>query len=317
MEKTVVSVVIPTRNRPEIVCRAVRSALDQTFRNLEVIVVIDGPDPATCVALAGIDDPRLRVIHLTESAGGSSTRNIGAEAASGEWIALLDDDDEWFPEKIEIQFAEASRANDSRLIIACQYLSRFNHGDMVRPTAFPRPNQPISEYLYCRTPWLRPQEGCIQTSTLLIPRKLLLEVPFTPGLRRNQDADWLLRAVPASGQPIHVVPRTLGIFHNEKAPGRINSNLDWRYSHDWAVRNRSLFTRKAIAFYFATYCLHTAMRQNAGLWAAGRLFLSCFAYGHLSPKVLWFFLRHAFLTPVIQPLLSSHAHMYVQLRMNR
>src|SRR4051794_6615715 len=103
MNKTVVSVVIPTRNRPELVCRAVRSALGQNFPHIEVIVVIDGPDIATSSALAEIDDHRLRAISLKESVGGSATRNIGAQNARGDWIALLDDDDEWFTEKIEVQ----------------------------------------------------------------------------------------------------------------------------------------------------------------------------------------------------------------------
>src|SRR5687768_2514241 len=89
-----VSVVIPTRARPELVRRAVRSALDQTLRDIEVVVVVDGPDPPTRQTLADIDDSRLRVVELAERGGAPAARNAGVRHARGRWTALLDDDDE-------------------------------------------------------------------------------------------------------------------------------------------------------------------------------------------------------------------------------
>jgi glycosyltransferase involved in cell wall biosynthesis len=102
-----VSVVIPTRYRPEMVCRSVLSALRQTHPNLEVIVVVDGPDPLTIAALGALDDPRLRTVPLPENVGGSDARNCGVRTSKGEWIAFLDDDDEWLPQKLEKQLALA------------------------------------------------------------------------------------------------------------------------------------------------------------------------------------------------------------------
>ena len=78
-----VSVVIPTRNRPTLVVRAVKSALAQTLTDIEVIVVIDGQDPETFEALHAIVDLRVRVISLSESVGGSEARNVGVRAGSG------------------------------------------------------------------------------------------------------------------------------------------------------------------------------------------------------------------------------------------
>ena len=98
-----VSAVIPTRNRHQLVLRAVHSVLTQTYENLEAIVVIDGPDSVTRSALGAIVDPRLRVVELEHSVGGSDARNRGVREARGEWVALLDDDDEWLPSKIEKQ----------------------------------------------------------------------------------------------------------------------------------------------------------------------------------------------------------------------
>ena len=66
-----VSVVIPTRNRPRDLVRAIHSVLAQSFSDLEVVVVVDGPDPMTIQALSEIDDQRLRWLALAESVGGA------------------------------------------------------------------------------------------------------------------------------------------------------------------------------------------------------------------------------------------------------
>ena len=82
-----VSVVIPTRFRPGLVTRAIRSALAQTVDNIEVIVVIDGPDDETVAALAAIGDPRLRALPLPERGGAPNARNMGVREARAPWTA--------------------------------------------------------------------------------------------------------------------------------------------------------------------------------------------------------------------------------------
>src|SRR4051794_29614638 len=99
MKSPMVSVVIPTRNRPNLVIRAVQSALAQSLTDIEVVVVVDGPDAATIRALSAISDSHLRVICIANSVGGAEARNIGIRESRGEFIALLDDDDVWCPEK--------------------------------------------------------------------------------------------------------------------------------------------------------------------------------------------------------------------------
>jgi glycosyltransferase involved in cell wall biosynthesis len=138
-ERPLVSVVTPTRFRPQLVCRAVRSALAQTFVDLEVVVVIDGRDPEARAALEAIQDPRLRVVALEQNAGGSEARNIGVREARGKWKALLDDDDEWYPAKIEKQFALAETLPGKRVVVACQYYDTQGETQLLRPRRFPKP----------------------------------------------------------------------------------------------------------------------------------------------------------------------------------
>lgn len=98
-----VSVIIPVYNRAELVKRAVESALRQSFRDFEMIVVDDGSDDGTCSALE-VCSHEIRVIRQSHR-GVSAARNRGIRESSGELIAFLDSDDEWLPQKLERQIA--------------------------------------------------------------------------------------------------------------------------------------------------------------------------------------------------------------------
>jgi glycosyltransferase involved in cell wall biosynthesis len=96
-----VSAIIPAFNRELTIARSVRSALSQTYNNLEVIVVDDGSRDGTVEALAEFES---RILILRQTNGGPSlARNFGASKARGAIIAFLDSDDEWLPDKIEKQ----------------------------------------------------------------------------------------------------------------------------------------------------------------------------------------------------------------------
>ena len=100
-----VSAIIPTHDRAGLVMRAVASALGQTYPNMEVIVVDDGSGDDTLARLAAVADPRLRVIRRERAGGVSAARNAGIAVARGAYVALLDSDDEWLPEKTARQLA--------------------------------------------------------------------------------------------------------------------------------------------------------------------------------------------------------------------
>ncbi|MDO8521042.1 MAG: glycosyltransferase family A protein [bacterium] len=98
-----VSIVIPTCNRLDLLPRAIRSVLAQTYQDFEIIVVDDGTKERADVVVAGFSDPRTRYIKNETSLGGGGARNRGIKEARGEYIALLDDDDEWLPDKLRTQ----------------------------------------------------------------------------------------------------------------------------------------------------------------------------------------------------------------------
>ncbi len=101
-----ISVVIPTYNRPELLKKAVDSVLAQTFSDFEVIVVDDGLEQRAERIISGVNDPRVTYIQHEKSRGGGAARNTGIKNASGDFVAFLDDDDEWIREKLEIQMRQ-------------------------------------------------------------------------------------------------------------------------------------------------------------------------------------------------------------------
>ena len=128
-----VSVVIPVYKRPELLRRAVQSVLAQTHRPLELVVVDDGSPDDTFEQLqamtADVESAGVTPSFHTKSNGGvASARNFGIGKAAGEYITLLDADDEYFPSKIEKQLA-AVQADDADAAV-CQVERRVGQGQL-------------------------------------------------------------------------------------------------------------------------------------------------------------------------------------------
>ena len=130
MTRYLVSVIIPTYNRGYCLCEAIDSVLAQTYTNIEIIVVDDGSTDSTEEILKKYG-PEIQYL-WQENQGVSSARNLGIRAAKGEWIAFLDSDDEWLPNKLERQLEElrkcsglVAHATNSLLIHSGRELSLF------------------------------------------------------------------------------------------------------------------------------------------------------------------------------------------------
>jgi glycosyltransferase involved in cell wall biosynthesis len=258
-----ISVVIPTRNRPQLVSRAVKSVLSQTYNRTEVIVVVDGPDETTVRALSQVHDLRLRTVALPTNVGPADARNAGVNEARGTWIALLDDDDEWLPQKLEIQTRVASRSPYAFPIVTCRFIARTPRGEFVWPRR--APTWPLSDYLMARRGVLL-GEGWIGAPTLLTKKALLQEIPFTSGLWVHEDWDWLLRASMLNGVGIEFVPEPLVICYIQESRESASTGHRWRRSLEWIRKNRHLVTPRAYAGFVMTVVGPAAARE--GDWKA-------------------------------------------------
>jgi glycosyltransferase involved in cell wall biosynthesis len=241
--------------------RAVQSALAQTLKELEVIVVIDGADDITQVELAKINDPRLRVVALPVSQGAADARNTGVSEAQGKWIAFLDDDDEWLPCKLEVQLEAAHRSSHAFPIVVSRLIALTPKGKFIWPRRFPSPSEALSDYLLARNTLFH-GEGLIQTSVIFTPKDLLQKVPFTKGLQRHQEWDWLLRVSQWEGVGIEFVAEPLAIWYAEEQRKSISGKSNWQYSLDWIQQNQHLVTPRAYAAFIMTSVSMVAAREG-------------------------------------------------------
>lgn len=108
-----VSIIMPTYNRAQMISSAIASVLEQTHKNLELIVVDDHSSDDTEQVVSGIGDPRIIYLKNPREKGVSRARNAGLEVASGEWIFFLDSDNAWKPQMVEfmLKHADASRCS--------------------------------------------------------------------------------------------------------------------------------------------------------------------------------------------------------------
>jgi len=134
-----ISVVIPTRNRVALAKRAIKSALLQSYPDIEVIVIVDGGSGESYEEFFQLTDSRIRVYILTRSVGGGEARNIGIRESRGEWIALLDDDDEWLPGKLAAQMEAAASGSVRDALICSQYLNEQRRARAYARGAYPNP----------------------------------------------------------------------------------------------------------------------------------------------------------------------------------
>lgn len=291
-----VSVVIPTRSRPALLLRAVRSALQQTVREIEVIVVIDGEQGThTADALAQLVDNRVRSLALPQSAGGAEARNIGIRNSRSSWIALLDDDDEWLPSKLQTQLdAIPPSANLQFLVVTCRYIHRAEGSrDVLRPRRLPLPSEPPSEFMFDYLCYF-------QTSTFLCSRELMLQCPFTKDLPFFQDIDWFLRAFRNFGAELAVVEQPLSIYHAPENRVAISNRVNWRSKLEWGRANRHLMTARAYSRFIVGSCAGAAAEDRAGARAFSRLFYECAVVGSPTPQLLPLLCGTFLLSPVLR-----------------
>jgi glycosyltransferase involved in cell wall biosynthesis len=208
---TDISVVIPTRDRRDLLRFAILSVLSQQRVEIEVIVVDDASTDDTADMVSSLADGRLRVVRQTSPGGVSAARNRGLAEASGGWVAFLDDDDLWAPHKLALQLEAATRSNRT-----WAYAGDVNVDNDLRVlTAFapPTPGQVMD-----RLPRYNPVPS--GASNVLVRADALAEAgPFDSGLRRTEDWDMWIR-VARTGPPAFV-PRPLVAyrFHSANIAG--------------------------------------------------------------------------------------------------
>jgi glycosyltransferase involved in cell wall biosynthesis len=133
-----VSIIIPTHDRPQMLKEAVESVFGQTFQDFEIIIVLNGAS-AESVAMGRElgRHPKIKVVEMTDSTLAAS-RNYGLSFVASEWVAFLDDDDIWLPEKLEVQLAAAESSGAD--LVSCDFTAFNKDGEIAGAGLEPLPN---------------------------------------------------------------------------------------------------------------------------------------------------------------------------------
>jgi len=186
-EQPLVSVVLPTYNRAHFIGQAVTSALNQTYQNIELIVVDDGSTDETSRVIATFDDERLSYIRLPENVGRSAARNKALGLVRGDFVAFLDSDDYFLPGKTELQVDFLKNNPDVDMVYTASGCFLTEDAPI---NYFYR--APVSGHLHSELAFFKPLT--ITLPTVMLRREVLNKVPgFDEKMERFEDTDFWRR----------------------------------------------------------------------------------------------------------------------------
>lgn len=208
----VVSIVIPTYNRSELLRKAVESLQAQTYQSIEIIIVDDCSSDDTEETVKNMKDKRIRYIKHERNKGGSEARNTGIKQANGRFVGFLDSDDQWLPEKLEKQLSVFKQNPFAGVVYTGVNVVK---GGEVIETVTPQHKGNLLKMLL--------ERNCLNTtSSILVKKELLDEVGgFDGALPSCQDWDLYLRLARISNFDFVKDPLVLFFEHDGE---RITTN---------------------------------------------------------------------------------------------
>ena len=213
-----ISVVIPTHNRKSTIKRAIDSVTSQTLKDIEIIVVSDGSTDGTNELVQGLSstDNRIKLISYPHAKGGNYARNTGAKLAVSDYIAFLDDDDEWLPEKLEKQLSVFSTKQDVGLVYTG--ITVIYENDGYKYTTLPEHYGDLGKEILFH--------NCISTTSSVMLKKSVLEEVgfFDTNLSALQDYDLWIRCCQLT--KVGCVEESLVNYYVNAAVGQITANTE-------------------------------------------------------------------------------------------
>lgn len=192
MSNPLLSIIIPTHNRPQLVIRAVKSALEQTMKDLEVIVI----DDASQVPPELPQDSRVRMIRLSQASGGAAARNLGTSSACGRWITYLDDDDILLPDMAAVSLKALSENTFKTPVAVISGLEVVDAQGKVTQKRIPPKLREQGAHFFLEE--LAPGYSYNTKQTLVVERKLIEQIGgWDEAFRSRVHSELFLRLNPA------------------------------------------------------------------------------------------------------------------------
>lgn len=224
------SVIVPVYNRAHLLVRTLKSVLEQTFQDFEIIVVDDGSSDDPGAAVAALADDRIRFLRQ-ENRGGGAARNAGIDAAKGRFVAFLDSDDEFVPHHLEHMHRLLDHAEDT-VGYARVIVDRGEGRTLLKPPRAIRPGEHMATYLLC-------DRGFVPTITVALPREIAKRVRYSEALPFAQDTDFALRLY-LEGCRFRMIDEPGAIWHDLPDSQRTSANRKGASAIGWieSMRHR-------------------------------------------------------------------------------
>lgn len=211
-----VSVVITTYNRVNELKRAIKSVVQQSYKNLEIIVVDDNVDNSMSekvkLIVEAFNDKRIILKKNKNNLGGALSRNAGIQYSKGSYVAFLDDDDEYLPTKIEKQLKLFKESNDPKLALVYCYCNGIFNGKITKKYCYNYVGNCLYDAMLL----------CIAaTSQWMCKKECLVDVGMFSDVPCKQDSTVIIKLL-SKGYVIDRVPEVLSLYHEEDIP-RISS----------------------------------------------------------------------------------------------
>ena len=220
----VVSVIMPTYNRADYLKRSVQSVLDQTFTDFEIILVNNYSTDDTLNVISAFNDDRIKVIDFKNDGIIAKSRNQGIKQSVGKYIAFLDDDDLWCPDKLELQIKYLEEHPEFGLVYSNALIidEHGNRKDLLMDSRQAKTGQVFPDLLY---------ENFVPILTVLMRRELVEtngSLNEDPCIRGAEDYEYWLRAALKFDFGYIDEPLALYRVHGECVSGAVNRPLLWQ-----------------------------------------------------------------------------------------
>ncbi|KAB1641003.1 glycosyltransferase family 2 protein [Gulosibacter chungangensis] len=261
MKNLLVSAVIPTIGRDSL-RESVESALNQTNCSVEVLVVLDAPEERSRVGviLEGLPYTLL----FTDREGGAAARNVGLAAASGDYIAYLDDDDTWLPNKSSRQISAISQSTNplrTFSVTGSQFIREDGTIAANSASIYQGSPEDFPNYLVARRS-LRHGSVYFQTPSLFGPSKLMKDNPWDSTLLKHQDWDLFVRLV-AEEQANFVIVEEPLVTVNQGSPGSVSRSSKWTRGATWLAKHNHLITGRSRSDFILLHILRPAIANHS------------------------------------------------------
>jgi len=254
MDSPLVSVIITSMGK-EILKKSIKSVLEQTYKNIEIIVVVDNN-----LLFTDSITKNVKVISACEAHNANKSRNIGIEEAKGEYIALLDDDDLWLPDKIKIQVEQMQSVHKEGHYFSYVQTALMKNGVINRhvyPKQGIKKNEKILNYFFGHS------KGFIQCSSFFGDLELFTINKFNEEVIKHQDWDWLINAQKLPDLNIDFVPQILTYYTVNSVGTSVGTKQRWRYSEQWFDNYKDTVTEYAKSNFYSKVILRSLLYDNS------------------------------------------------------